>query len=103
MPIGDGYPCWMDVTLPAVRAFVAVARTGSFRDAATSLGVSQPTVSAAVKRLEATAGRPLLIRDRDGVRLTELGGRVLAHAVAVTSAADELEALLAGDASGLTV
>ncbi|ACZ88641.1 LysR family transcriptional regulator [Streptosporangium roseum] len=93
----------MDVTLPAVRAFVAVARAGSFRGAATSLGVSQPTVSAAVKRLEAGAGRPLLIRDRDGVRLTELGGRLLAHAVAVTTAADELEALLAGDTSGLTV
>lgn len=93
----------MDVTLPAVRAFVAVARAGSFRDAATSLGVSQPTVSAAVKRLEAVAGRALLVRDRDGVRPTELGGLLLAHAVAVTTAADEFEALLAGETSGLTV
>ncbi|MGV9775290.1 LysR family transcriptional regulator [Streptosporangium sp. NPDC003464] len=93
----------MDVTLPAVRAFVAVARTGSFREAAISLGVSQPTVSTAVKRLEATAGRRLLVRDRDGVRLTELGGRVLAHAAAVTAAADELTALLAGGGTELTV
>ncbi|WP_433238342.1 LysR family transcriptional regulator [Streptosporangium sp. CA-135522] len=93
----------MDLTLSAVRAFVAVARAGSFRAAAVSLGVSQPTVSAAVKRLEATAGRPLLIRDRDGVRLTELGGRVLAHAAAVATAAGELEAALAGDSSELTV
>ncbi|MFF5205495.1 LysR family transcriptional regulator [Streptosporangium sp. NPDC000396] len=93
----------MDLTLPAVRAFVAVARAGSFRDAATSLGVSQPTVSAAVKRLEAVAGRPLLFRDRDGVRLTEMGGKVLAHAEVVTAAAGELEALLAGEDPGLTV
>ncbi|MEV7009063.1 LysR family transcriptional regulator [Streptosporangium sp. NPDC051022] len=93
----------MDVTLPAVRAFVAVVRAGSFHGAAAALGVSQPTVSTAVKRLEATAGRPLLVRDRGGVRPTELGGLLLAHAVAVTTAADEFEAVLAGEASGLTV
>lgn len=93
----------MDVTLPALRAFVAVARAGSFRGAAASLGISQPTVSAAVKRLEAAAGRPLLVRDPSGVRLTELGGRMLAHAATVTAAAAELEALLAGETSELTV
>ncbi|GGQ15580.1 LysR family transcriptional regulator [Streptosporangium pseudovulgare] len=103
MPIADDYHLGVDITLPAVRAFVAVARAGSFRGAAAALGVSQPTVSAAVRRLEAAAGRPLLVRDRDGARLTELGAGVLAHAAAVTAAADEFEALLAGDAPGLTV
>lgn len=93
----------MEVTLPAVRAFVAVAREGSFGAAATRLGVSQPTVSTAVRRLEATVGRPLLVRDRDGVRPTELGRRLLAHAVAVVSAADDFEALLAGETPELTV
>ncbi|MBG0833016.1 LysR family transcriptional regulator [Planomonospora sp. ID67723] len=93
----------MDITLPAVRAFVAVARSGSFREAALFLGVSQPTVSAAVRRLEAAAGRPLLVRDREGVRPTELGGRVLARAASLVGAADELAAELAGEAPGLTV
>ncbi|GII08547.1 LysR family transcriptional regulator [Planomonospora parontospora subsp. parontospora] len=93
----------MSVTLPAVRAFVEVARAGSFREAAACLGVSQPTVSAAVGRLEAAAGERLLVRDRDGVRLTEHGVRVLAHAASVVSAADGLEAELAGRSPGLTV
>ncbi|MER7210192.1 LysR family transcriptional regulator [Streptosporangium sp. NPDC000239] len=93
----------MEVTLPAVRAFVAVVREGSFGGAAARLGVSQPTVSAAVRRLETAVGRPLLVRDRDGVRPTELGHRLLAHAVAVVSAADDFEALLAGETPELTV
>ncbi|MFC4062135.1 LysR family transcriptional regulator [Planomonospora corallina] len=93
----------MSITLPAVRAFVEVARAGSFRAAATALGVSQPTVSAAVKRLEEAAGERLLVRDRDGVHPTGQGVRVLAHAASLVSAADELEAELAGRPRELTV
>ncbi|GAA3101878.1 hypothetical protein [Streptosporangium carneum] len=37
------------------------------------------------------------------MRPTELGGLLLAHAVVVTTVVDEFEALLAGEASGLTV
>ncbi|WP_018352616.1 LysR family transcriptional regulator [Longispora albida] len=93
-----------EITLPAVRAFAAVAAAGSFRAAARELGVSQPTLSAAVRRFEDSAGQQLLHRERDGVRLTEHGRRVLPHATALVSAADDLGSLLAGrDAAPLTI
>jgi DNA-binding transcriptional LysR family regulator len=91
----DGYTRLVGVSLPAVRAFVAVAKAGSFRAAAADLAVSQPTVSAAVARFETHSGAPLLHRGRDGVQLTELGQRVLLAAEQVVSAADDLESALA--------
>ncbi|GAA1560570.1 LysR substrate-binding domain-containing protein [Actinomadura kijaniata] len=93
-----------DITLPALRAFAAVARTGSFTAAAETLGVSQPTVSAAVARLEACSDAPLLRRERTGATLTAHGRRVLEHAVSVLAAVDGLAAALSGTAApGLTV
>ncbi|GAA4414931.1 LysR substrate-binding domain-containing protein [Actinokineospora soli] len=94
----------MSLSLPSVRAFVAVAREGSFRGAAALLKVSQPTVSAAVARLESIAEGPLLLRGRDGIVLTELGERVLAGAEHVVAAADDLETAIAGTVTaGLTL
>lgn len=91
----DGYTSMVGISLPSVRAFVAVAKAGSFRAAAAQLDVSQPTVSAAVARFETCSGAPLLHRSRDGVVLTELGRRVLVSAEQVVSAASDLEAVLA--------
>ncbi|MFI8181996.1 LysR family transcriptional regulator [Actinacidiphila glaucinigra] len=93
----------MTLTLPGLRAFVAVARTGSFSAAARQLDVRQPTVSESVRRLEAAAGRPLLVRNRERAELTDLGRRILAHAVAAVDAADELEGLLDGASRPFTV
>ncbi|MDX3096444.1 LysR family transcriptional regulator [Streptomyces sp. ME19-03-3] len=93
----------MTLTLPGLRAFVAVARTGSFSVAARQLDVRQPTVSESVRRLEAAAGRPLLVRNLERAELTDLGRRILAHAVAVVDAADELEGLLDGARRPFTV
>ena len=49
-------------------AFVAVAETGSFRQAAQALGVSQPTISARIRHLEAVLG----VRTLDGVDCSRL-------------------------------
>jgi DNA-binding transcriptional LysR family regulator len=56
-----------------LRAFAAVARTGSFSRAAEELFVSQPAVSKHVAALEAELGAPLLIRGRRGTTLTPAG------------------------------
>ncbi|WP_156727783.1 LysR family transcriptional regulator [Streptomyces apocyni] len=61
-------------------AFVAIADTGSFTAAARVLGVSQSAVSHAISTLEAELGVDLMKRDRSGVRLTDVGHRVLGHA-----------------------
>ncbi|WP_051935433.1 LysR family transcriptional regulator [Deinococcus sp. YIM 77859] len=78
-------------SLAQLRALVAVVEAGGFGEAAAELGVSQSSLSEAVARLEALAGRPLLRRTPAGTVPTEAGARVLAHARrAVQAAADVL-------------
>jgi len=61
------------VTLTQLRAFVAVATTGSVRGAAERLFVSQPAVSAAVAALQRELAVPLITRQGRGVQLTASG------------------------------
>lgn len=56
-----------------LRTFLAVAGGSSFTAAAQQLGISQPTVSQQMRRLEDEVGRPLFVRETRGVRLTESG------------------------------
>lgn len=56
-----------------LRTFVGVAEALSFTAAAHQLGLSQPTVSQQVRRLEEHVGRPLFVRDTRGVTLTSDG------------------------------
>ena len=53
-------------SLPALRAFAAVARAGSFVRAAEALHVSTSAVSHQIRALEAQLGTPLLSRARNG-------------------------------------
>jgi DNA-binding transcriptional LysR family regulator len=58
-------------------AFVTVARSGGFRDAARLCGTSASTLSEAVRRLETRLGVRLLNRSTRSVVPTEAGGRLL--------------------------
>lgn len=60
-------------SLVELHAFLAVARTGSFRQAAQQLCVTQAAVSRAVMRLEADMGQEVFLRTGSGVVLTGLG------------------------------
>lgn len=66
--------------LTYLRYFKTIAEHGSMTAAAKALGVSQPTVTVAVKSLEAELGTKLLQRNRDGVTLTETGQELVRHA-----------------------
>jgi DNA-binding transcriptional LysR family regulator len=61
------------VSLYQLRTFLEVARLGSVQEAADSLVVSQPAVSAALAGLQRTVGVKLTERDGRGIRLTEAG------------------------------
>src|SRR5262245_55026091 len=70
----------MNADLRDIRYFAAVVELGSLTKAASSLRVSQPTLSHAIARLEDALGGPLwqrLSNRRGGVLPTELGRRVL--------------------------
>jgi len=73
-----------------MRALVAVLDTGTFTDAASTLGVSQAAVSRAVAGLEAALGVRLLQRTSRHVTLTSTGARVVER---VRLILDEVEAL----------
>lgn len=78
-------------SLVELHAFLAVARTGSFRKAADALSVTQAAVSRAVLRLEEQLGLDVLERSGAGVRLTpagaELRRRTEKHVAALEEAA----------------
>src|SRR5471030_2991025 len=67
----------MAVDLGDLTAFVAVARSGGFRDAARTSGSSASSLSEAVRRLETKLGVRLLNRTTSSVALTEAGARLL--------------------------
>jgi DNA-binding transcriptional LysR family regulator len=60
-----------------LRYLAAVAEAGTFTRAAERLFIAQPTLSQQIGRLEQIVGTPLLVRGRDGVRLTAAGAVLL--------------------------
>ncbi len=80
--------------LHQLRYFVAVAETGSFTRAAEREGVTQPTLSEQILRLESKhkgIGQRLFDRLGRSVVLTDAGLVLLTHAQAVLAAVDEAE------------
>lgn len=79
------------LTLQQLRYFIEVAAEGSISAAADVLYVAQPTMSAAMKDLEARVGRALLVRSTRGVRLTDEGAEFLGYARQVVEQVELLE------------
>ena len=93
---------WLGIELRHLAALEAVAREGSFRRAAASLGYVQSAISQQIAALERTVGRRLLERSRGGgrVRLTETGELVLQHADAILARLKAAQADVAALADG---
>ncbi|MDJ0842088.1 MAG: LysR family transcriptional regulator [Acidobacteriota bacterium] len=69
----------MDISIGDITVFREVARVGKVTAASRSLGLTQPTVSWTIKKLEDTLGAPLFLRSNRGVRLTRAGEAFLAR------------------------
>jgi DNA-binding transcriptional LysR family regulator len=81
-----------------LRSFLAVADTHSFTQAAGRLGISQPTVSQHVRKLEDAAGRRLITRDTRGVLLTDNGDAMAGFARTILAAHAAAESYFRGSA-----
>jgi DNA-binding transcriptional LysR family regulator len=81
----------MDIDLRQVRAFVTVVDEGSFTEAASTLHLSQASVSRAVASLETAIGARVLRRTTREIGLTEVGAKVLGPA---RRALEEIAAVL---------
>tara|TARA_R110002167_G_scaffold83673_3_gene227842 strand:- start:436871 stop:437746 length:876 start_codon:yes stop_codon:yes gene_type:complete len=75
--------------LRSMRQMVAIAEFGHMTRAAESLGVSQPALSAAVRKLEAELGTELFHRTGHGVEPTEAGKVFVEHAQITMRASDQ--------------
>jgi DNA-binding transcriptional LysR family regulator len=74
----------MDIDL--LRTFLEVNRTRHFGRAADNLYLSQSAISARIRHLEEQVGAPLFTRDRNDIRLTAIGKRLLPHAESIVTA-----------------
>lgn len=85
----------MDLYL--IRYFLALVEAGSFTKAAQACLITQPTLSAGIKRLEDSLGVALFVRTNRRVFLTEAGTRFLGRAKIILNecnmALDELKAV----------
>lgn len=74
------YARFMELEVRHLRALCAIADTGSLHKAARQLGVSQPSLTTQLQRIENSLGAELFSRDRTGCRPTPLGRSVLSRA-----------------------
>jgi molybdate transport repressor ModE-like protein len=95
---------WEALEVRHLRAFLLIARHGSFSGAARELGYTQSAVSQQLLALERIVGAPLFTRPLGGrrpVELTEAGDALFAHAEALLArtraARADLDAIVAGE------
>ncbi|MFD8547220.1 LysR family transcriptional regulator [Streptomyces sp. NPDC059649] len=80
----------MDLEIRHLRVVCAIAEAGSLTRAAASLGMTQPGLSAQLRRIETLLGGALFERRRAGSAPTPLGDLVLARARAILPGVDQL-------------
>lgn len=90
------------VFLGQLQAFLETARLGNVTRAADALFLTQPALSARLKRLEQEVGGALLVRDHKGARLTEAGRAFLPHAERAVSIMTDAHQAVADAQHGLT-
>jgi DNA-binding transcriptional LysR family regulator len=73
-----------------LRALIAVVEQRSFTKAAAALGVTQPAVSAQIKRLQFVLGSDLFDRSTQGIKLTPQGELVVSYARRLLSINDQI-------------
>lgn len=70
----------MTVTILQLKYAITIANSGSFREAASRLFVSQPALSTTIKELEEEIGLQLFERTNKGIRVTENGEDFIIYA-----------------------
>ena len=92
---------FLNIPIEIVRTVVAISETGSLSKAGERLGLSQPVVSAQIKRLQSLIGGELFLKTANGTTATELGKLALQQARKILDANDQL-LRLGGNTAGPT-
>ena len=83
----------MRPTLRQMQYIIAIADTGKFGDAARSVNVSQPSLSAQLAEMEAGLGVELVERSRRGAILTPAGEELVRRARSILRDVEDLKAV----------
>ena len=84
------------VSLDQLRYFVTVAESGTTREAARRLHISQPPLSRQIRALEDEIGVDLFARSPRGMDLSPAGAVFLEHARSILTALDDAVAATRG-------
>ena len=79
-----------NIPMEALRSVACVADTGSLTKAASLLGLSQPALSAQLKRIEHLVGGSIFTKAASGSVVTNLGEIVVLHSRRIIEANDQL-------------
>jgi DNA-binding transcriptional LysR family regulator len=93
----------LNIPTDLLRTLVAVVDMRSFTKAAQLLGVTQPAVSAQIKRLQSLLGYEILDKRAPGVSLTPRGSGVVDHARKLLSINDEIMQVTSSGAAARTL
>lgn len=83
----------LNIPIEVLRSFVAIQESGSFTKAADLLRLTQPAISAQVKRLQQLVGGEVFTRTGFGVSLTEKGEIVSRYARRILAMNDQILSL----------
>lgn len=75
-----------------LKYFMEIAQTQNVSRAAERLGISQPSLSLAIRRLEQQLGAALFIRSKRGVSITQAGRQLLAKARCLQESWEDVQA-----------
>ena len=93
----------LNIPTELLRALVTVTELRSFTRAAVALGVTQPAVSAQIKRLQYLLGYEVLDKSAPGVSLTPRGEIVVNNARRLLAVNDEIVEMAIGHAAGPSI
>lgn len=91
----------MKFDLKQLQAFVMLAETANYREAANRLFITQPALTKQIQGLEQTLGSTLFNRGRHGAELTAVGAQLLTQASALVEHGREFESHALAVASGV--
>jgi DNA-binding transcriptional LysR family regulator len=82
-----------NIPVVLLRSFISISGHGSFTKAAEELNLTQPAISAQIKRLQRMVGGDLFFKKAKGVGLTELGSMVETYARRILALNDQIIAI----------
>lgn len=98
-PDRNRFPWNLDWNL--LRTFMVVVEQRGISKAAVSLGLKQPSVSAALKRLETAVGKQLIVRKPNEFTVTRPGQALYTECTTIFGAVSQLPAVLEDDVTDL--